>query len=192
MVMSAQEHHLFEFVPFRLDPAERVLWRNGELVLLTPKAFETLLVLVEQCGHVVSKDDLMKDVWPDAFVEECGLARNISVLRKALGQNGEDHRYIETIPRRGYRFVAPVRKIPVRGSDLVVEKHTFARVITEKEEELSVFGKAGSALSALQTEALLAATKWVPSKRQALYFAILLLFVAGPHAPVPLLHARRP
>jgi len=91
---------------------------------------------------------------------------------------GKYHRYIETIPRRGYRFVAPVRKIPVRGSDLVVEKHSFARVVTEEEEELRIFGKAGSALSAFQPKALLAAMKWALSKRRALYLTILLLFMA--------------
>src|SRR5947209_7012673 len=152
--MSAQERHIFEFGPFRLDPVERVLWQNGGLVPLTPKAFETLLVLITHSGHVVHKDDLMKQIWPDAFVEEGGLARNISVLRKALGEGPDDHRYIETVPRRGYRFVAPVRGIPVSSSDLVVEKHTLARIVTEEEEELGLLGRVRAALSTVQPKAL--------------------------------------
>lgn len=108
----------------------------------------------------------MKEVWPDAFVEEGGLARNISVLRKALGEGHDDHRYIETIPRRGYRFVAPVRKISVRGSDLVVEKHTFARIVTE--EELTTLGKARAALST---------AKWSTRKRRGLVLLTVGLLV---------------
>jgi TolB-like protein/DNA-binding winged helix-turn-helix (wHTH) protein len=89
------------FGPFRFDPAERVLYRGAEAVPLTPKAADTLAVLLERRGRVVDKSELIKLVWPDTFVEEGGLARNISVLRKTLGG------YIETIPKRGYRFVAP-------------------------------------------------------------------------------------
>jgi Tol biopolymer transport system component/DNA-binding winged helix-turn-helix (wHTH) protein len=102
--------HFYEFGPFRMDLGERLLLRDGEPVPLTPKAFETLLVLVQNRGHVVEKDELMNKVWPDTFVEEVGLARNISVLRKVLEGGSDRHHYIETIPKRGYRFRAEVRE----------------------------------------------------------------------------------
>ena len=104
----------FQFGPFVLDVDERVLYRAGELVPLTPKALETLLVLVEAVGHVVDKDDLLRKVWPDTFVEEGSLTRNISAIRKALGEPAGEPVYIDTIPKRGYRFAAPVREISDR------------------------------------------------------------------------------
>ena len=104
----------YEFYEFRLDTAERALYRQGELVPLTPKALETLLFLVERRGHIVEKDDLMKAVWPDTFVEEASLSRNIFVLRKTLSDGQDGRAFIETIPKRGYRFVADVQ---IRESD---------------------------------------------------------------------------
>jgi DNA-binding winged helix-turn-helix (wHTH) protein/tetratricopeptide (TPR) repeat protein len=98
----------YEFGPFRLDARERRLLRNGKPVALTPKAFETLLVLVTRRDHVVGKDDLLKTIWPNALVDESSLARNISVLRKALQDTSHTPRFIETVPRRGYRFVGAV------------------------------------------------------------------------------------
>jgi DNA-binding winged helix-turn-helix (wHTH) protein/TolB-like protein/tetratricopeptide (TPR) repeat protein len=98
----------FVFGEFRLDRSERRLSRRGVAVPLSPKAFDTLLVLVERAGHLVTKDELMQAVWPDAFVEEIGLARNISVLRKALNQDAGGVQFIETVPKRGYRFTASV------------------------------------------------------------------------------------
>lgn len=100
---------LYEFGPFRLEPGERKLSRNDQPVVLTPKAFDTLVILVRNSGHLLDKDDLIKTLWPDSFVEEGNLSNNIFVLRKALG---EDNQYIETIPRRGYRFVGAVRQLP--------------------------------------------------------------------------------
>ena len=94
----------------------RLLLRDSDLVPLTPKVFEILLTLVENSGHVISKDDLMKRVWPDSFVEEGNLTQNISLLRKALGEGQNGHQYIETIARRGYRFIAPVSEAGRRGS----------------------------------------------------------------------------
>jgi DNA-binding winged helix-turn-helix (wHTH) protein/Tfp pilus assembly protein PilF len=101
----------YEFGTFRIDTAKHLLLRGGRSIPLTPKAFVTLLVLVENSGKVVNKDELMKQVWPDTYVEEGGLTRNISVLRKALNEGPSDHEYIETIPKVGYRFVADVRKV---------------------------------------------------------------------------------
>ena len=100
----------YEFGPFSLDAGKRLLLRNGEPVALAPKVLETLLVLIENRERVLSKDELLKQVWGDTIVEEGGLTRNISVLRKALGEKPEDHQYIVTMPARGYRFVAEVRE----------------------------------------------------------------------------------
>ena len=101
----------YEFGPYRIDTGERLLRRGDELISLPPKVADTLLVLVRSAGRMVDKGDLMKAVWPDTFVEEGALTRNISLLRKTLGDTGDEAAYIETIPRRGYRFVAPVRTL---------------------------------------------------------------------------------
>lgn len=108
--MSLQTKHIYEFGPFRLDAAEHLLLRDGEAVPLTPKALDLLLALVERHGHLLEKDELLKKVWPDTYVEEANLASNISQLRKALGDGENGQRYIETVPKRGYRFVAVVRE----------------------------------------------------------------------------------
>ncbi|MET0622927.1 MAG: tetratricopeptide repeat protein [Pyrinomonadaceae bacterium] len=99
----------YEFGPFRLDSAERTLSRDGKEIALTPKLFETLSALVERGGHIVCKDELIKKVWPDSFVEDSSLSQNISLLRKALGDGGQPAKFIETIPKRGYRFIAPLK-----------------------------------------------------------------------------------
>ena len=103
--MSLLTKHLYEFGPFSLDPDERVLFRDGRPLPLPPKTFDTLIALVERSGHIVEKDELMQKVWPDTFVEEVNLARHVSNLRKVLGEEREDQLYIETVPRRGYRFI---------------------------------------------------------------------------------------
>ena len=103
----------YEFGPYRIDTGERLLHRGDELISLPPKVLDTLLVLVRSAGRMADKGDLMKAVWPDTFVEEGALTRNISLLRKTLGDTGDESVYIETIPRRGYRFVAPVRAVAV-------------------------------------------------------------------------------
>jgi len=104
------ESHSFDFGRFRLKTAERVLLREGEPVPLTPKVFDILITLLENRGQIVEKDNLMKRVWPTTFVEEGNLTQNVSLLRKALGENAGEVQFIETVPRRGYRFVAPVRE----------------------------------------------------------------------------------
>jgi DNA-binding winged helix-turn-helix (wHTH) protein/Flp pilus assembly protein TadD len=111
---------LYEFGPFRVDPDKQVLLRENQPVALTPKAFETLLILVRHSREVVSKDDLMKAVWPDAFVEEANLAQNIFLLRRALGDTPEDRRYIVTLPGRGYRFAEEVRTVTQEGEDVLI------------------------------------------------------------------------
>ena len=109
--MSLMEKEIYEFGPFLLDPRERVLSCDGTIVSLTPKAFETLLCLVRNQGRVLTKDELLKQIWPDTFVEEVNLAVNISTIRKALGENPQDCRFIATVPGRGYRFIAEVRTV---------------------------------------------------------------------------------
>lgn len=108
--MNQPAKHFYEFGPYRLETGERILLRDGRIVALTPKLFDTLLVLVESGGRILDKEDLLKLVWPDTFVEEVSLAKKVSILRKVLGEDVEHH-YIETIPRRGYRFVAEVREV---------------------------------------------------------------------------------
>jgi Tol biopolymer transport system component/DNA-binding winged helix-turn-helix (wHTH) protein len=132
--MSKQLNHLYEFGEFRLDVADRVLRHGEKLVPLTPKVFETLLVLVRCGGHLVRKDELIKQVWADAFVEEANLARNIWMLRKALGDDEGEHCYIETVPKLGYRFVAPVRELPNEAVDVLVRRQVRARIVSEEED----------------------------------------------------------
>jgi DNA-binding winged helix-turn-helix (wHTH) protein len=107
--MKEQLNHFYIFGAFRINVAERILFGERGVVPLTPKAFDTLLVLVENSGHVLGKDELMEKVWPDSFVEENNLAQHILALRKALGETG-GQKFIETISKRGYRFVAKVRE----------------------------------------------------------------------------------
>jgi DNA-binding winged helix-turn-helix (wHTH) protein len=133
--MSSQEKHLYQFGPFRLDPLKRRLLRDGDVVPLTPKAFDTLLALVRQGGKTIEKDDLMKKVWPDAVVEENNLNQNITALRKSLGDSRHESQYIATIPGLGYRFVADVREVEVGGAEVIAaEERTGARVVAEEEE----------------------------------------------------------
>jgi DNA-binding winged helix-turn-helix (wHTH) protein/pimeloyl-ACP methyl ester carboxylesterase len=106
--MSSPSWKRYAFGPFELDADDRLLMHEGAIVPLTPKALDTLLILVERRGHVVSKDELLERVWPDSFVEQNNLAQNISALRKALGEKEGGPRYIDTVPKRGYRFIVPV------------------------------------------------------------------------------------
>jgi WD40 repeat protein/DNA-binding winged helix-turn-helix (wHTH) protein len=111
--MKAQTQVLYEFSGFRLDPGQRILWRNGEPVTLTPKGFDTLLFLVQNSGRILEKGELMKALWPESFVEEGNLSQNIFVLRKILGDDQNGNSFIKTIPRRGYKFVAPVKLLDI-------------------------------------------------------------------------------
>jgi eukaryotic-like serine/threonine-protein kinase len=106
---SQERLRLYEFGSFRLDPTERTLLRGDETVPLTPKAFDTLYLLVRNSGHVLEKDEMIRALWPDTFVEEGSLSNNIFLLRKALGDSPA---FIETVPRRGYRFVGAVLQLP--------------------------------------------------------------------------------
>lgn len=109
--MNAPSDENFEFKQFVLAAGERLLLLDGKPIDLTPKAFDLLLVLVRNGGHLVSKDQLLEQVWPDSYVEEVNLTVNISALRRALGDDQIETKFIETVPKRGYRFVAPVKLI---------------------------------------------------------------------------------
>ena len=122
--MVRQSGPCYEFGPFRLDVAEHMLLRSGQPVPLTPKIFAVLRVLVQNDGHLVEKEKLLKEVWPDSFVEEGTLNRSVSILRKALGDSPSGHRYIETVPKRGYRFVAPVAECLHADSEIRHRLHS--------------------------------------------------------------------
>jgi DNA-binding winged helix-turn-helix (wHTH) protein/TolB-like protein/Flp pilus assembly protein TadD len=133
--MSLEINDFYDFDSFRVDTRERVLLRDGEMVQLTPKAFETLLVLIQNNNRVTEKDELMKRIWPETFVEEANLAVNISLLRKTLGERPGGGQYIETIPRRGYRFVANVTQKWDEPTTVIIRERTIARVVIEQDDE---------------------------------------------------------
>lgn len=119
---------LYEFGPFRVDPEKETVVRAGQAIALTPKTFQILLVLIRNSKDVVTKDDLMKAVWPDTFVEEGNLSRNIFMLRKALGETAQEHRYIVTVPGRGYRLAERVQVVPEQEVTLVAASRSRLRV----------------------------------------------------------------
>ena len=129
--MSGASRPAYRFGPYRLDVAEQRLLQDGRVLPLTPKVFDVLRVLVENHGHLVEKERLIAEVWNDTFVEEGALSRSISVLRKTLGENVGESKYIETVPKRGYRFIAPVTEwIPTEdpaAADSTVTTLTHAR-----------------------------------------------------------------
>ncbi|MEK6321711.1 MAG: winged helix-turn-helix domain-containing protein [Acidobacteriota bacterium] len=136
--MSKQADVSYEFGPFRLNASERRLVRNGKPVSLAPKVFDTLLALVENSRRLIGKDELISRLWPDTFVEEATLARNISDLRKALGESSGEAKYIETVPKSGYRFVAEVRQVDPKDSVMIVERHTRSHLVVQEELETEV------------------------------------------------------
>jgi len=125
---------VYEFGPFHMDPDKQVLLRGNDPVAVTPKAFETLLALVRRSRDVVSKEELLKEVWPDSIVEESNLSQNIFLLRKALGDTAENRRYIVTLPGRGYRFAATVRVVTEQEEALVAQARTRTQIVIEENE----------------------------------------------------------
>jgi eukaryotic-like serine/threonine-protein kinase len=123
---------LYEFGPFRVDVEREILLRSGEAVSLTPKTFQVLVILLRHGSMGVSKDELMKEVWPDTFVEEANLTRTIFMLRKALGETPKDHLYIVTVPGHGYRLAADVLAIPVQELDLVSVSRSTVQMQVEQ------------------------------------------------------------
>ena len=138
--MNEKTRQFYCFGPFRLDPKECLLILDGKPVPLAPKAFETLVVLVENAGNLVDKDDLMRRLWPGTFVEEANVAKHVSLLRKVLSEATNGREYIETIPKRGYRFVADVKRVTpdvetgsqiqaIRNADLTGKRISHYRVL---------------------------------------------------------------
>ena len=126
---------IYRFGKFSLDAAERLLCSGDDMVALTPKAFDTLVFLVENGGHVLSKEEIMETVWADSFVEENNLAQNISILRKTLG----GAKFIETVSKRGYRFVAPVEIDEINQTDSITIERTRSKIVIEEEIETDDF-----------------------------------------------------
>jgi len=132
--MNTSPKQFFEFGPFRIDTVKRLLLRDGEPIALKSKCFETLLALVESRGQVLEKDELMRRIWPDTIVEESNLTGYISTLRKALGENPQEHRYIVTVPGRGYSFVAEVKEIREESAELILQEQSHLGLIAEEGE----------------------------------------------------------
>ena len=133
-----QERHSYEFGPYRLVPSERLLLREGEPVALAPKAFETLVALVRRAGRLSEKEELLKEVWPDAFVEESNLTQNVFAVRRALGPADDGKPYIETVPKRGYRFLAAVTvaEEPLQGPAPAPARPADQAAVTVAEDQV--------------------------------------------------------
>src|SRR6202790_142300 len=157
--MSNNLQAAYEFGPFTLFPAEKRLLCDGKAVALAPKVFDTLVLLVENQGRLIPKEELLQALWPDSFVEEVALAHNISQLRKALRDTTEQPKFIETVPKRGYRFIAAVREMGKR----------FAQVAAP--------ARAGIVASMIQNFRSLRPPVWAA-------FAAMLVLVAGAAAYV--------
>jgi DNA-binding winged helix-turn-helix (wHTH) protein/TolB-like protein/Tfp pilus assembly protein PilF len=120
--MDKRVNNLYEFGPFHLDPTQHLLLRAEEQIQLPPKIFDLLLFLVQRSGQLVEKEEIIKHLWPDSFVEEGNLTNNVSILRKALGDTGTDPKYIQTVPKHGYRFVAHVKVLEAGGAERAYEE----------------------------------------------------------------------
>jgi DNA-binding winged helix-turn-helix (wHTH) protein/tetratricopeptide (TPR) repeat protein len=134
--MTNSTGHFYEFGPFRVDVANLLLFRNGQPLSLAPKAVETLVALVQHGGQIVKKDDLIKIVWSDRVVEESNLSQNIYLLRKTLGEGSNGQRYIDTVPRRGYRFVGEVHECNATGTDLILAGRTDLQPVFESHDDI--------------------------------------------------------
>src|SRR5688572_33045003 len=124
----------YTFAEYELDLARRLLLRAGQSIPLNAKAFDLLVVLIENRERVIAKEELMELVWRDQFVEEANLTVQISALRRILGEKKDEHRFIVTVPGRGYRFVAGVEDGSAKP-DIVIETHTTSHVLVEEEVE---------------------------------------------------------
>mgnify|MGYP000955008902 CR=1 FL=1 len=173
--MDKQTKRFYEFGSFRLDLAQRILLHNGQHIPLTLKAYETLLFLVENSGRILEKEELLNQIWPDAFVEESTLAKNISTLRKVLAEGDSTQDYIATIPRRGYRFVAEVQEVrpAVKEQESAWEnEHPPA----DKRTELVVSPEINGSLVASRTELLV---RRIAKSRKAVFLLLILTFIVS-------------
>jgi len=168
--MTGETRPSYEFGPFRLDLAEHQLLRDGGPVPLTPKTFDLLRVLVQHAGHLVEKDTLLKEVWPDNFVEEGALNRSISVIRKLLDE-GTGQKYIETVPKRGYRFVAPVVELRNDSGEPRFNQHEDRTAPAEGNwksgsRRIVAWPAAAVAIALVLIAAAIAYSFWQPASRQ--------------------------
>jgi DNA-binding winged helix-turn-helix (wHTH) protein/tetratricopeptide (TPR) repeat protein len=171
--MNEQLSHIYEFDSFRLVPAERQLLRDGQPVALPPKAFDTLVVLVRNSGRVLKKDDLIKQVWPDSFVEESNLNHYISVLRKTLSDGANGDGYVETVRGYGFRFNADVRAVSQDSSSHLVHRHTRTQVVFKEEESQSL-----RTVSSRQTETV-GRRQTAVGRKPAMIFATSCLIIGA-------------
>ena len=132
--MNSKEKPSYQFKSFRLDLAERQLSNDAQLVPLTPKAFDMLAFLVERSGHLVEKDEIMRSIWADSFVEEGNLARIVHTLRRTLGEDQNENKFIETVAKKGYRFVAEVKQICGNEAQLPIGTPPFAQSPRNREQ----------------------------------------------------------
>ena len=148
--MSTPVGHYYTFGPFRLDLEQRLLWNNEQLVPLAPKVLETLFVLIERRQRVVEKEEMMRILWPDSYVEESNLTQNIFILRKTLGEGGpENEQYIETVKKRGYRFVCPVKVVQEESTPSVAPEESKDRDTSTEPETPSRQAKTTTAIAVL-------------------------------------------
>jgi DNA-binding winged helix-turn-helix (wHTH) protein/tetratricopeptide (TPR) repeat protein len=183
--MNTEPKVVYEFGPFRMDPDKQVLLRDGQLIAVTPKAFETLLVLVRRGREVVSKEELLKEIWPDSFVEEANLSQHIFKLRKALGDTLEGDRYIVTLPGRGYRFAVPVRTITEGGEVLIAQMRSRAEIVIE--EQVQDAGQTQPAALPPQAHARPKWQKWLLAVGAAAAIAgLAALLLLRHHPAIPL------
>jgi DNA-binding winged helix-turn-helix (wHTH) protein/Tol biopolymer transport system component len=177
--MSRQKRRIYEFDNFRLDVGERRLLRDGKAVALSAKAFDLLLVLIENNGHLIEKDVLYNRVWRDQMVEESNLTVQMSAIRKALGDHGGKRQYIGTVIGSGYRFTADVREVDSRtDEDLIIESELVERVIIEKEEEIAGVAENNGAKYIETNETSSAAQPFTESRNRkpVLIITVLVLF----------------
>lgn len=141
--MNNEEKHFYRFKSFRLDVKERQLLHHGDNIPLTPKVFDVLVALVERSGHLVEKDELLRIVWADSFVEEVNVARIVHTLRKVLGEDENGNKFIETVAKKGYRFVAKVKKVSEPPAVAGGLTEHFESVVKIPNEELQPLATAG-------------------------------------------------
>jgi DNA-binding winged helix-turn-helix (wHTH) protein/tetratricopeptide (TPR) repeat protein len=135
--MTSESRRSYEFDRFRLDADERVLLRDGAPVALGPKVIDTLIALVENAGHIVEKGELISRVWPDSFVEDGSLTKNISILRRVL-EDGAGNQFIENVPRRGYRFNAVVTPSNDLDGETVIARRATLKIVSEGDDADSI------------------------------------------------------
>jgi len=169
--MSFTLKHTYTFDSFVLDVEEQVLLRDGRMVPLTPKVFETLLLLVQHQGSIVTKETILHTLWPDVFVEESNITFNITKLRKALGDTKQSPLYIETIPKRGYRFKPEVRELPSNDAGSVVTE-VDASASTNGSDQVHVESSTDNAQQPGHSS-----SHWIEERRRGFTVAVVALLV---------------